>query len=41
MWTPLSSCNKLLMYNVDVPSKGDPVDLGNLTDTREGVDPLK
>lgn len=24
----------------DVPSKGDPVDLGDLTDTREGVDPL-
>ncbi|CAM6048429.1 unnamed protein product [Sphagnum compactum] len=24
----------------DVPSKGDPVDLGNLTDAREGVDPL-
>jgi hypothetical protein len=38
MWTPLSSCNKLSMNNV--PSKGDPVDLSNLTDTQEGVDPL-
>ncbi len=24
----------------DVPSKGDPVVLGNLTDTQEGIDPL-
>jgi hypothetical protein len=24
----------------DVPSKGDPVDLGHLTDAQEGVDPL-